>query len=141
MSDVPGFSQSGIEEFLRVSKLPLRLATVDEKGEPSIHPVWYHYEDNKLYFFTGKKSRKAQNITQTGKVYFSIDTEAPPYRGVKGKATAVIIRDIAKSERVAENIVRKYMGSLDNPIGRSLKEDTRSGSDVVIEMTPIYYST
>ncbi len=48
MQGVPGMSQSEIDEFLGKSKTILRLGSVDGKGDPMIHPVWYHYATNRL---------------------------------------------------------------------------------------------
>jgi hypothetical protein len=42
--------------------------------------------------------RKVQNIlTNPDKIYFSIDDESYPYRGVKGKAIALISEDTQKN--------------------------------------------
>lgn len=42
---------------------------------------------------TSKMSNKVRNIRSKPNVYFSIDDENFPYKGVKGKATARIIED------------------------------------------------
>ena len=45
----PGFgktlSEEEIIEFLSNSKQNLQLGTIDEKGEPNVHPVWFFYEN------------------------------------------------------------------------------------------------
>lgn len=140
MQEVPGLSQSEIDEFLRSSKSILHLGTIDQKGEPLIHPVWYHYASNRLYIITDKNSQKAKNMSRKSKVYFSVDTEASPYKGVKGKGTTSTVKDTGKALAIAEKIVAKYMGGLDNPIGKGLMKEVRSGSEVVIEIAPNYYS-
>lgn len=70
----PGFgsamSESQANEFLTISKLNLLLGTIDHKGQPNVHPVWYVYEKGKLHLETGKTARKAQNIRHNKKVYF-----------------------------------------------------------------------
>ncbi|HVH14293.1 MAG TPA: hypothetical protein VNA15_01065 [Candidatus Angelobacter sp.] len=43
MPNAPGMEQSEIDVFLASPKTPLRLGTVDSKGDPMIHPVWFHY--------------------------------------------------------------------------------------------------
>ena len=49
---LPGFgkqlSEQQVREFLEKSKLNLQLGTIDEKGEPNIHPIWYVYQNEKL---------------------------------------------------------------------------------------------
>src|SRR5579872_4451750 len=141
MQDVPGMSQKEIEEFLASGKLPLRLGTVDSRGEANIHPVWFVYEDGHLYIFTEKGTRKVRNIDRTKRVYFSVDTDHPPHRGVKGKATASFLGDVSKSQQIGAKVIRKYMGDTNNPFATSLNEEIKSGDEIIIELTPLYYST
>jgi nitroimidazol reductase NimA-like FMN-containing flavoprotein (pyridoxamine 5'-phosphate oxidase superfamily) len=140
MSDTPGMSQSEIEEFFRNSKTLLRLGTIDEKGGPMIHPVWYYYDDERLYILTSKNSRKAKNMERRRKVYFSVDTEIEPYKGVKGKATTSLVKDSAKVQTITERMITKYMGSLDNPGAKYMMDGVKSGSEEVVEIAPAYYS-
>lgn len=141
----PGFgaamTKSEIDEFLHNSKLNLQLGTVDQKGDPMIHPVWYYYMNDKLYIETSKNSQKASNMRRSNVIYFCVDDENIPYKGVKGKGTANIIEDVKKMIPIAEKIMIKYTGSLDNPIAKTLMDAVRSGLSVIIEVMPKYYST
>ena len=96
MPNAPGMDQSEIDTFLANSKTPLRLGTTNAKGEPNIHPVWYHYATNKLYFMSYKDAVKVRNLKHNKTVYFSIDTDAMPNTGVKGKGTAIVVKDAGK---------------------------------------------
>ena len=53
---------------------------------------------------TSKMSNKVRNIRSKSNVYFSIDDENFPYKGVKGKAIARIIEDHQKVVSMAEKI-------------------------------------
>ena len=57
----PGLGSSMTEDevrnFLSTNKLFARLGTRDEKEDPNIHPVWYHFDNSRFYFETGKKSK------------------------------------------------------------------------------------
>jgi general stress protein 26 len=73
------------------SKLNIQIATIDEEGYPIIHPTWFLYDNDsgKLYTGTAKMTRKVQSLQRNpDKIYFSIDDENYPYKGVKGKAVA-----------------------------------------------------
>ncbi len=140
MQGVPGMSQSEIDEFLGNSKTILRLGSVDRNGDPMIHPVWYHFAANRLYLMTGKNSRKVKNMNRKSRVYFSVDTDSQPIKGVKGKGTAIIVKDNRKMLEIAEKIVSKYLGGLDSPMAKGLMDMARSGADAVIEITPSHYS-
>ncbi len=134
-------TKQGIDDFLRNSKLNLQLGSVDSIGDPMIHPVWYYYMDDKLYIETTKSSVKAGNVKRRNVMYFCVDDEKMPYKGVKGKGTAKIIEDVKKTVPIAERIMVKYTGSLDNPIAKTLMSAVKAGSSVIIEVTPKYYST
>ena len=141
MPNAPGMEQSEIDIFLSTSKTPLRLGTVDSKGDPMIHPVWFHYSNGKLYLMSIKENRKVRNIRGKKTVYFSVDTDATPNKGVKGKGTAILITDTGTSVPVSEKIVSKYLGDIKSPMAKRMIDGVRSGSDVLVEITPLYFST
>ena len=141
---IPGFgpplSEQRVRDFLVNSKLNLQLATIDSKGEPTIHPVWYIFENEKLYLATPKKSKKAQNAVKNNLIYYSIDDENIPYKGVKGKGKVRLLEDIDSNLKIAEKIILKYMGSLENDIGKFIISQIKDGSETILEITPKYYS-
>ena len=141
MPNAPGMSQAEIDTFLASSKIPLRLGTTNSKGEPNIHPVWYHYVTDKVYFMSYKDAVKVRNLKQNKTVYFSVDTDAMPNTGVKGKGTAVIIKDPGKTLSLSEKIVAKYLGDLNSGMAKSILDEVRKGSEVLVEITPHYFST
>lgn len=133
------FTESQINEFL-TRKLNLQLGTVDNKGEPNINPVWFLHEGEKLYVATPKKSKKAQNILQNNTIYFSIDDETFPYKGVKGKGDVDFLEDLESKTDIAEKIIIKYMGNLENDIGKFILNQIKEGNQAILEITPKYYS-
>ncbi len=144
MRSVPGMSQPEIDQFLADSKIILRLGTIDAKDDPIIHPVWYHYMNNKLYFMSYRNTLKVRNINRKKTVYFSVDTEATPTKpnkGIKGKGTATIVKDFGESVSIAEKIVTKYLGDPNTGLGKGIMDAVRKGSQVLVEITPSYFST
>jgi len=141
----PGFGSKLTEEqtidFLSNSKLNLLLGTVDKNGQPNIHPVWYYYENEKLYVETSKSSKKVKNVTANNNVYFCIDDEKIPYKGVRGKATVNISSKIEQNLPIAEKIMMEYTGSLDNEIAKFLLDGVKQGFSVILEINPKFYST
>jgi len=142
---IPGFgpqlSEQRVRDFLVNSKLNLQLGTIDSKGEPIIHPVWYIFENEKLYLATPKKSKKAQNALKNNLIYYSIDDENMPYKGVKGKGTVRLLEDIDSNLIIAEKIILKYMGSLENDIGQFIINQIKEGNEAILEIMPKYYSS
>jgi nitroimidazol reductase NimA-like FMN-containing flavoprotein (pyridoxamine 5'-phosphate oxidase superfamily) len=46
---IPNMAKEEVDRFLE-SKLMLQMSTIDEKGEPNIQPVWFHYDKNREKF-------------------------------------------------------------------------------------------
>lgn len=141
----PGFGSvltgDQVIDFLTKSKLNLLLGTIDDKVEPNVHPVWYLYIDKKLYIETSKTAKKVQNIQSKNTVYFCVDDEKMPYKGVRGKGSARVSEDIQANIPIAEKIMLKYTGSLDNEVAKFLMDGVKSGFSVLLEITPKYYAT
>jgi nitroimidazol reductase NimA-like FMN-containing flavoprotein (pyridoxamine 5'-phosphate oxidase superfamily) len=92
ISGTPSMSKEEVDTFLE-RRLNLQLGTIDEKGDPNIQPVWFDYDQDreKLLAITPRIAKKVRNIKAKPEVYFSIDDENFPYKGVKGKGTVTII--------------------------------------------------
>ncbi|MDQ5869822.1 MAG: pyridoxamine 5'-phosphate oxidase family protein [Thermoproteota archaeon] len=143
----PGFgaplSEQEIKEFLTSKVLNVHLGTVDDNGHANIHPAWYYYDPSKdkIYVETGKQSKKIENLKRNEIIYFCIDDQNPPYKGVRGKGTVKLYEDINFNVPIAEKIHIRYLGSLENPISRSLLGAMKKGQSIVLEISPKYYST
>ena len=125
------------------SKLNMQIATIDEEGCPMIQPIWFLYdkESGKIYTATQKMTKKAHNIRRNpDKIYFSIDDANYPYKGVKGRAAARISEDIKKNLPIVEKINIKYPGTIEHPLAKMILENTKNGTEVVIEITPKFFS-
>ncbi|AFU59421.1 putative pyridoxamine 5'-phosphate oxidase [Candidatus Nitrososphaera gargensis Ga9.2] len=142
MPGIGAMTKDEVDRFLE-SKLNIQLATIDEMGDPNIQPLWFYYDkgDNKLYVMTRKTTKKVQNVRNNPNVYFSIDDENFPYKGVKGKGTATISGDTSKVMPIVEKIHLKYLGTLDHPIAKGNIEAARSRHEVLIEIDPRFFST
>jgi general stress protein 26 len=136
-------NEEELKNFLSTSTQNCRLGTVDEKGEPNVHPVWFHYDlqYNKIYINTNIDSRKIRNIRKKNSVYFCIDIETMPVRGVKGKGTARILDNPSDNLPIVERIMTKYLGSVDHPTARYQLETVKSGKSVLLEISPSFFAT
>ena len=99
------------------------------------------YENEKLYVETSKTSKIVQNIQQKNMVYFCIDDENLPYRGVRGKAFVKISTDVEDNIPIAERIMIKYTGNLENKVAKMLMDGVKAGQSAILEISPTYYST
>jgi general stress protein 26 len=135
-------TETEVNIFLE-SKLNIQIASIDEEGYPMIQPMWFLYdkEPGKMYTCAPKTAKKVQNIRRNpDKIYFSIDDEKYPYKGVKGRAVARISEDMQKNLPIMERINMKYLGTLEHPLAKMLMENTRNGIEVAIEITPKFFS-
>jgi general stress protein 26 len=146
-SEIPGMTREEAERFLE-SKLNLQIATIDEKGEPNIQPVWFYYDKDqgKLLITTSKLAKKTQNLRRKRTIYFSIDDEnydenLPP-KGVKGKGIATIVEeDPNRIVPQADRISMKYLGTLDHPVAKMITDGAMKGEVVLVEISPKFFST
>ena len=119
----------------------LLLGTIDDKGEPNVHPVWYLYENGKFYIETSKTAKKASNARSKSTVYFCIDDETMPYKGVRGKGNVRILDDADTNIPIAEKIMIKYTGNLENEVAKFLMNGVKNGLSILLEITPKYFAT
>lgn len=125
------------------SKLNLQLATIDKEGYPIIHPIWFLYDKDaeRIFTATSKITKKFHSITKNpSKLYFSIDDENFPYKGVKGRATARILEDVEKNLSIVEKINMKYLGTNEHPLAKLILENTKNAIEAVIEIKPKFVS-
>ncbi|MGZ5484755.1 MAG: pyridoxamine 5'-phosphate oxidase family protein [Nitrososphaeraceae archaeon] len=143
----PGFSQPMTEDetisFLTSGRRNIYIASLDEKNEPNIHPVWYYFDstNQKFYIETSKDSKKKKNLENNKIVYFCVDEPNIPYKGVRGKAKVDIIQDIDSIVPICERNMKKYLGSLEHPMAKELVNLAKRGESVAIEISPLYFST
>ena len=131
------------KDFLENKDLLIHIGTVDEKGEPFVTPTVYYFDrdSDKIYITTQKNSKKVNNLRKKNSIYFCIDDPTLPYKGVRGKATVKIHEDINYNLSIIKKILMRAVGSLDDPTSKWLLSDAESGNEVVLEITPRYYST
>ena len=125
------------DEFLKIQKI-LRLSTIDKSNFPHITPVWYMFNDEKIYIGTNTKNQKIKNIEKNNHVSFCVDVgvNSPDIYGVMGQGIANIILEIPKVRTIAEKILLKYFKTLEDKSAKELLEDT----NCIIEIIPQKYS-
>lgn len=126
-------SEQESDLFLSKGRI-VRVSSVGSDGTPHIAPIWYVYENGKLYLSTGPQSRKVRNIRANSKVAFCVDVGEAFYdlKAVVGKGTARILTDKKFSDEIGKKILQKYLGDLNSPAAKQLA----NMEHVVIEITP-----
>ena len=136
-------TENEVRNFLINSKKNVHISTLDEKGEPNIHPTWYHFdsENDRIYIESGKVSRKTQNLRRNNIIYYCIDDDNIPYKGVRGKGTVRISEDVNYNLPISEKILVKYLGSIEHHMSHTITNSIRNGDAIIIEITPKFYAT
>jgi general stress protein 26 len=136
-------TEDEVRHFLVNSKKLVHISTLDEKGEPNIHPTWYYFDINndKIYIESGKDTRKTRNLQRNNIIYYCIDDDNIPYKGVRGKAIVRISEDVNYNLPIVEKIVVKYLGSIEHPMSQAIISSIRKGDAVILEIRPKFYAT
>ena len=143
----PDLSQPMTEDevikFLTTGKRNIYLGTVDMKNEPNIHPTSYYFDPDQLKFYVEsyKYSKKIENIKNNNKIYFCVDKPTIPYKGVRGKAKISLKEDLDFTVFICEKNLMKYLGSLEDPMAKVILNRAKKGESIVIEISPLYFST
>ena len=119
----------------------LRIAYLDEMGDPIVHPVWYYYSGGKFLVATDREARKAKVLQKNPVVYFLIDESSREKGtlGLRGKGIARVIDDPLYATRVTRRTVKRYLGKLQSKTAKTI---LAMGPDsCVIEITPSYLAT
>lgn len=117
----------------------LRLAFLDGGSAPMVHPVWFLYQGEKFWVATDSGGKKAKSISENPGVYFLIDIDSGPPRGVRGKGTARVIDDPAFAAEVTEKCMKKYLQTTRTKKAKAIIEMGKKSC--VIEITPGYMAT
>jgi general stress protein 26 len=125
------------------NNLLVRIGFIDEKGEPNVIPTGYYFDSvsNKIYITTMKASKKVSNLRKNNVIAYCIDDPIPPFKGVRGKGIVKIHQDVSHNTPIAKKYMMKRVGSLDHPNAKWLLSEIEKGNELILEITPIYYST
>jgi Pyridoxamine 5'-phosphate oxidase len=125
------------------NNLLVRIGFIDQKGEPNVIPTGYYFDNiyNKIYITIHKASKKVINLRKKNVIAYCIDDPVPPFKGVRGKGIVKIHEDVSHNIPIAKKFMMKSVGSLDHPTAKWLLPEIEKGNEIILEITPSYYST
>jgi PPOX class probable F420-dependent enzyme len=78
-------------------------------GAPQISPIWFLYENERLYFSTLQSSAKYRQLRRDPRIALCIDAGHPDARAVSISGTAELITDLTPEHADIEwRILRRY---------------------------------
>lgn len=121
-----------IDEKLRESVSPIRIACNTSRGYPLIVPLWYQLENGALWSVTHKNAKVLQHLRRDANVGFEIANNEPPYAGVRGHGTIEIISELGKTW--LPRLLKRYAIRPDSTLGSLLL--SRADDEVALKLTP-----
>ena len=127
-------------DFLGKEREMMRLAMLDTDGYPLVHPVWFVYDDSRLWVTVERTGRKANLLRKTGKVYFTIDKADPQIgsKGVRGRGVAELIEDNSLALDVIRKELLKYRGTLEDDYAKDFLGNV-APTQVVVKIRPLWF--
>ncbi len=123
-------TQEQIDKFLQPPRHAI-FATNRIDGPPQISPVWYLYEDGKIYISVLADSAKYYSLRRDPRISICIDGGHPDARAVTIYGTAEIVKDsTAWRDDIFMKIFRRYVES--DVDAREFKDQAKSDTDVVL---------
>jgi S-ribosylhomocysteine lyase LuxS involved in autoinducer biosynthesis len=74
-------------------------------------------------------------------IILSLDISTVNTQGVKGKGSVNIVEDPNRTVPAGDKISMKYLDTLDHPIAKMITEHSKKGENVLIEISPKFFST
>ena len=131
----PVMTQARIEEFLQASRHAI-VGTNRRDGPPQLSPVWYLYEERRIYISVLVASAKYRNLQRDPRIGLCIDGGPPDARAVMiyGRSE-LIVADSPWREDIHWRITRRYFDS-DEEARRFRDQAVDWGTTALMVVTP-----
>ncbi|MGB5368308.1 MAG: pyridoxamine 5'-phosphate oxidase family protein [Polyangiales bacterium] len=131
------WTESRVQEFLAETRIPMRLAANTDSGFPIVLSLWFLAQDEDILAVVHRDARIAKRLKADARCAFEIAPDEPPYRGVRGQATASLDSDGAAA--LLERLLDRYLGSTDSSLGDFLL--ARAKEELIVRLRPIWIAS
>ncbi len=131
------WSEDVLRGYLGEAVIPLRLGVLARDGCPRVVSLWFEALDDALWCATSADASVIDWLTRNGRCGFEIAPESPPYRGVRGSATASLHPE--RGVEILSRLARRYLGERPTPFSRWLLG--RDTPEIAIRIEPRVWST
>ena len=126
------WSEETIAAYLGETRIPMRLAVQDITGSPWVMSLWFEYSEGGLWCATNAQSRLVSYLQVNPRCGFEVAADQPPYRGVRGKGTAMNVPE--RGIEILLRLLKRYAIEPESPLARSLL--AKSDQEVAIRIAP-----
>jgi nitroimidazol reductase NimA-like FMN-containing flavoprotein (pyridoxamine 5'-phosphate oxidase superfamily) len=106
-----------LEAFLQ-SERTVRIATVSPEGEPHVAPLWFVWQDGRMYLNSLKRSRRTRDIERGSRVAACVDA-GEEYVELRGVVLYGSFEDAGDVPEIRRAFGEKYWHGADIPETRS----------------------
>ena len=103
---MPVLSESERDAFLREPGVLMRIATAQPDGSPFVTPIWFLFEEGRIWFTPRAASAWLAHLRRDPRVALCIDEQPLPYRKVVIEGRAEIVHDLGEDARWRERYLR-----------------------------------
>ena len=125
------WTRAQLDQFLRESAIPLRLACNGSSGHPILGSFWFRPHEGRLWCATQRNARIVSRLTSDPRCAFEVASEVLPYRGVRGQGVATLRDDLG--EATLRALLPRYLDDPDSEFARWLLSRAKNETAIAIE--------
>ena len=95
---MPKLAPDEVRAFLEEPGHLVRLATVDDDGAPHVVPIWFIYEDGRIWITPRERSSWWRHVQRDRRVALVVDEEPPPYRKVVVRGEIDVVHGVGEDD-------------------------------------------
>jgi hypothetical protein len=130
------FDAAAVKRFIDAHPIPLKVSVLTESGWPLLCSLWVMEEDGKLLLATKRSAKVVECLSRDPRCAFELSVEQPPYSGIRGRALASI--DDTRGKEVLDQVLLRYLGSLEVPLAKQLRADSDEEVAIVLDLQMVY---
>ena len=126
------WDEQQVAAFLEDAMIPLRLAFNDAEGYPRVCSLWFLWRDEALWSASHGSAFAIKRLQDDPRVSFEVSTNDYPYKGVRGKGRADLLREGAAD--ILDALIDKYLGDSNRKLASWLR--SRADQEFAIRISP-----
>ena len=115
----------------------MRMSVATDSGWPLVVSLWFVPDGSELLGATRPTSTLVRCLEQRPRCGFEVAGDAPPYHGVRGRATVTL--DRAAGAATLDRLLVRYLGGVDSPLAETLRAS--ADDEVCLRLRPVALTT